>query len=76
VLQAPGFYRRHGFAVVEEVTGYPARHAYLPMCRHLAKDTRGAARYPTVPGDGGDHSVETSYLWRAARALRQTPVRS
>jgi len=35
-FQAPDFYRRHGFAVVGEITGYPARHAYLLMCRHLS----------------------------------------
>jgi GNAT superfamily N-acetyltransferase len=34
-FQAPEFYRRHGFAVVGEIAGYPAGHTYLLMRRQL-----------------------------------------
>jgi hypothetical protein len=34
-FQAPEFYRRHGFAVVGEIAGYPAGHTYLLTTRPL-----------------------------------------
>ena len=34
-FQAPGFYRRHGFAIAGEVAEYPAGHSYLLLRRPL-----------------------------------------